>query len=258
MTSFVTCIKLCPGYEDYVHRLKVYVENISALCPKPFEIIIVEEKTDRFAVKETLTLKWLMENGARVVEYTPTYDNPHGYNMIEAFAKNVGILEAKHHYLCVTNSDVFFDAAFFEHLKMLKPSTFYRFKQYEVAIPEEWTWESALKGVVEAKWENPQVQNGTVQGIAHKSGDVMLMHRDEWLKIGGFPENQVWVHSDLIVCVVVSNNGIAVEIPEARVYTFAQVRERVEQPHEMQTALKYSTRLTTNPYLDHLAAPPFV
>ena len=247
MTSFVTCIKLCPGYEDYVQRLKVYVENISSLCGTPFEIIIVEEKAKGFFVEPTLSKDWLDVRHARVIEFTPNYANPYGYNMIEAYAKNVGIREAIHPYVCVTNADVFFDKAFIENLKHLKPMTFYRFKQYEIPLPEEWSWECVQKSMTTSKWENPQILNGTIQGIAYKSGDVMLMHSDGWHQIGGYPENDVWVHSDLIVCVVVSNNGIPVVVPDAGVYTYAQVRTRKEQPHEMQTALRYARSLVTNP-----------
>ena len=186
MTSFVTCIKLCPGYDDFVQRLKVYVENISALCATPFEIIIVEEKVAHFSVERLLSKEWLETRQARVVEYTPSYPNPHGYNMIESFAKNVGIREAVHPYVCVTNADVFFDTLFFENLKRLKPKTFYRFKQYEVAVPTDWCWKCVEQSMSSAKWENPQVLNGTIQGIAYKSGDVMLMHRNEWRRIRGY------------------------------------------------------------------------
>jgi len=242
MTSFVTCVKLCPGYEDYLGRLKVYVENIVALCTSPFEIIIVEEKVDVFKVAGQ---SWASH--ARVVEYTPSYRNPHGYNMIEAFAKNVGISMAKYPYVCVTNADVFFDAAFFENIKNVNHETFYRFKEYEVPVPPEWSWEVVEKTMSKEKRVNAVLDSNTVQGIAFKSGDVMLMHKDLWQRIGGYPENEVWVHSDLIVCVVVSNNGITVNVPDGGVYTYVQARERKEAPHEIQTALLYATSLTTKP-----------
>ena len=248
MISFVTAVKLMPGYEDYQKRLEMYVECIAAHCVCEYEILVVEDQNaaNLRLLRACFPAEWWAAKKARLIEYEAVYPNPHGYNMIESFAKNVGIREAVHPYVCVTNADVFFDTLFFENLKRLKPKTFYRFKQYEVAVPTDWCWKCVEQSMSSAKWENPQVLNGTIQGIAYKSGDVMLMHRNEWRRIRGYPENEVWVHSDLVVCVVVSNNGIAVEIPDAGVYTYAQTRERKEQPHEMQTALLYETSLVTN------------
>jgi hypothetical protein len=239
MISFVTCVKICTGYEDYVHRLEVYVENIASFMKLPYEIIIVEEKAETFSVD-------IKGPFVRVVQYVPNYPNPHGYSMIEAYAKNVGIKEAKYSYICVTNADVFFDADFFESLRHLRQNTFYRFHQYEVPVPLEWSWACVQKSMEGARWINPKITSGSIQGVAHKAGDVMLMHRDGWERIKGYPENEVWVHSDLVVCVVVSNNGIRLDVPKGGVYTYEQSRSFIEQPHEMQTALLYSDKKTTN------------
>ena len=38
MISFVTAVKLMPGYEDYQKRLEMYVECIAAHCVCEYEI----------------------------------------------------------------------------------------------------------------------------------------------------------------------------------------------------------------------------
>jgi hypothetical protein len=238
MISFVTCIKLGKGYEDFIHRLSIYMESISTFCKMEHEIIVVEEESNGFHVKNVLGEK------VRVVEYTPTYANPHGYPMIEAYAKNVGIQTAKYDYVCVTNADIFFHEDFFANL-VFKKNTLHRYPQYEIPVPSEWTLEAALKLTPEAKWINSCLQKMTIQAIAYKSGDIMMMHRDCWNMIKGFPENEVWVHSDLIVCNVAYNNGFSVHVG-GKVFTYEQARSIEEQPHEIQTAMMYRHSKTTN------------
>ena len=66
------------------------------------------------------------------------------------------------------------------------------------------------------------------------------MDKVNWHKIKGFPENTVWVHSDLIVCKVVNNNGIPVVVPpKVKIYTLPQVRNYKEQPYELEKTMEY-------------------
>ena len=100
----------------------------------------------------------------------------------------------------------------------------------------------------------------TVVAMANKSGDIMLMDRDNWIKIKGFPENIYWVHSDYIVCRVVFNNkipGIVVQEP-VKIYTFLPdgiqpiVRnerkegEKAPDVEEWEFAQTYNNKLTCN------------
>jgi hypothetical protein len=251
MTSFVTSIKLMPGYEDYALRLKLYIECISAGCPL-YEIIVVDDQTrDNVAfVRDSFTEEWLEAHHTRILDYAATYPNPHKYNMIEAFAKNVGIREAKYDYVCVTNCDVLFNAAFFEMLGQLKPATFYRFLQYETPEVDVWSLRGVTALFPQAVCINPELADPaqwTLKNIAYKSGDVMLMDAASWKKIRGFPENEVWVHSDLIVCKVVHNNGLPVNVDKAAaVYTYPQERARAPQAFELNKTYEYYSRLACN------------
>jgi len=249
MISFVTCIKLMTNGIDFADRLRLYVESIVTHCAVPYEIIIVEDRCPRNAryLSQVLSDEWLLLRGARVVMYEASYPNPHGYNIIEAYAKNVGILEAKHPFICVTNCDIVFGPCFFEFLPSAVPNVFYRFLQYET-VSVETTVDSVLGSP--CKCINPDLADKskwTLNAIAYKSGDIMLMDARAWRQIRGYPENEVWVHSDLIVCCVAHNNQIAVDVPpNVRIYTSPQQRSLVAQPFELQQAYHYLSRLTCN------------
>jgi hypothetical protein len=221
------------GYEHYDERLRDYIESIASQCSVPYEIIVVEDinlKNTKF-VSQCFTPEYLKEKHVIHVEYNAVYPNPHNYNMIEAFTKNIGIYSAKYDFLCVTNCDITFDSTFFTFLPSIKPSIFYRFIEYELQGKEEVCLNPNLKDP--SKW--------TLYEIARKSGDIMLMDKQLWYKIKGYPENEVWVHSDLIVCKVVNNNRVPVIIPpHVKIFTLPQDRTRYsEQPHELQKVTEY-------------------
>jgi hypothetical protein len=223
-----------PSYEDFADRLKVYIDCICDGCSSAevaYEIIVVEDQCNKNVCRaaDRISERWLAERGARILSYQATYANPHGFNIIEAYAKNVGIRAALYPFVCVTNCDLVFDLAFFCFLKTVRAKTFYRFMQYEMACPDEWRWHLVKKQLTEpAKCLNPDLRDKskwTINCIAYKSGDIMLMDKTSWLTIQGFPENEVWFHSDLIVCQVVKNNNIPLIVPaEAKVFTFPQER----------------------------------
>ena len=67
--SFITTIKICPGYEWLLDRINIYILNIQHYCKKydiPYEILICEQIDNKnvFLCKDRLvphnptTLKW--------------------------------------------------------------------------------------------------------------------------------------------------------------------------------------------------------
>jgi hypothetical protein len=235
MISFVTCIKLMPGYEDFESRLHLYVESIQTHCKFPYEILIVEDVNE----KNIGRIKPI--NGVQIIEYNATYSNPHGYNMIEAFSKNAGIQAAKYPFICVTNCDIIFTQSFFDYFESNSPTpkTFYRFLEYD-------SFEATTP-------INPIPTNPTLNEVAYKSGDIMMLDAESWRKIRGYPENEVWVHSDLIVCKVAHNNGFRLEIPPVRIITPSHGR-RESPPSlkrvEHETSYAYFYRVECNSHLD--------
>jgi hypothetical protein len=233
MISFVTCVKLMGGYETYAERLKDYIESIYTQCTIPYEIIVVEDINTKNTklIRDCFSNNYFKDRNVIHIEYIASYPNPHQYNMIEAFTKNVGIYDAKYNFICVTNCDITFDSTFFTFLPTIQPNIFYRFIQYE---KDETGKETCINPALKDKTQ------WTLYHIARKSGDIMLMDKQNWHKIKGYPENTVWVHSDLIVCKVVNNNKIPIEIPpNVKIYTLPQERNYTEQPYELQKTLEY-------------------
>ena len=89
MISFVTSIKIGKGYEDYVHRLRMYLENLLR-CPYTYEVIVVEDQCslNQVYISDIFTREEQQHYHLKIILYTATYPNPFGYPMIEAFAKN--------------------------------------------------------------------------------------------------------------------------------------------------------------------------
>ena len=232
MISFVTCIKITPTYSDIDERLQVYIDCIYEGCTAlgiSYEIIVVEDLCSKNMNSLDLDTEWCRQRSVRHIPYEAKYANPFGFPLIEAFAKNVGIRAAVYPYVCVTNCDLVFNRGFFEFLNSsaLRPATFYRFLQYEVSAPPVWRWGDVVLDAPRFCFNEKlrDLTQCTMEHIAYKSGDIMLLDAATWRQIQGFPENEVWVHSDFIVCQVVSNNGIALQVPDnAFVYTYPQHR----------------------------------
>ena len=283
MISFVTAIKICKYYEDYGKRLKDYIENISWGCGLfniSYEIIVCEDICDKNIQKleDILSKEFLKENNTELIKIRQTYDNPIGYNMIEAYAKNAGLYYSTGEYVCITNADILFNYDFFEFVKnKIQKNRFYRFLQFEsnnIDLTENYTplivAENNVKrevnpflNVKTQQYKNLMRLNSVdaiVISMANKSGDIMLMDRENWMKIKGFPENKYWVHSDYIVCRVVNNNKIpieAVQLP-VKIFTFEaklmqpivrNERQENEPPQdvaEWNFAQTYNNSLTCN------------
>lgn len=207
MISFVTCIKLMGVYTHFDDLLRRYLDCLQQ-CSLPYEVIVVEDVDGRNVRFVDFSREYLESRKARVIRYEATYANPYNYNMIEAYTKNVGLREAKYPFVCITNCDIYFKEDFFLWLPSIKEKKFYRFLQFD-----------------ETKCLNPELMtadkdiNTFLHKIAYKSGDIMLMDKETWLEVGGFPETTVWVHSDSIVCTVVLNRRITVQVSSARVFT---------------------------------------
>lgn len=283
MISFVTSIKLCKYYENYHDRLVDYILNITLGCElidMPYEIIVCEDVCDKNTklIDSVLDNDFLERNNTTILKVPQTYDNPIGYNMIEAYAKNVGLQHTKGDFVCITNADILFNTHFFHFVKeKMQKNKFYRFLQYESFNDLSGNYFLALHNaeknvrrhinpflnVTTEHSKNLQKTNNLniiLSAIANKSGDIMLMDRDNWLKIKGFPENTYWVHSDYIVCRVVHNNKIPIEVVQepVKIYTFLPdniqpiVRnerkegDKAPDVEEWEFAQTYNDKLTCN------------
>ena len=238
MISFVTVIKIL--HHDFSSALNLYIESITSQITCDYEIIVVEDicekNTSLYQVPDHPCIRYL--------PYHASYPNPYNYPLIEAYAKNVGIQAAKYPFICVTNCDILFSPEFFPFLMTLEPKTFYRFPQFELsAAPASLAEATTLPSTP----LNNLSSSSTLKDIAFKSGDIMLMDAESWSKIKGFPENTIWVHSDLIVCKVAQNNGFALNIPSVRIFTSPHVRATLPSAPALEMSYAYLNACVCNP-----------
>ena len=238
--SFITSLKLCGGYIDFKYRIKLYIEQISKNCKKlgiPFEILICEDMCEKNAefLKDFFSDEFLIEHNTRLFERKQDYPNPREHNMLESYNKNLCIGKSKGKYLCCTSGDVFMNDEFFKTLLQLDQyeNTLYRSLSYEVKELDK-HWKDCDLEYLSNYCENNTLRcyNNHIMGgikvsdVAYKSGDIMLMNRDLWIKIKGFPENGCFHHTDYGVCIVANNNRIPFRcfIENIKVYSLQHSR----------------------------------
>ena len=168
-------------------------------------------------LKDFLSHEFLTEHNTWLFERKQDYPNPREHNMLESPNKNLCIKESKGKYLCCTNGDILMNDDFFKILSQLDEheNSFYRFLCFEVKELDK-AWQDCDLEYLSRYCENNTLRcyNDRLRGctstnnIAYKSGDIMLMHRNLWFKIKGFPENGCFHHTDLGVCIVAENNRI--------------------------------------------------
>jgi hypothetical protein len=225
------------AYKDFDRLLCRYLDSLHAsrLASVPYEVIIVEEVDGRNDRRLNLPAEYLLSREARVIHLEATYPNPYNYNMIEAFAKNAGLRETKYDMVCITNCDIFFERSFFQFVPSMKPRVFYRCLVFDE------------RGCLNPQLTLPMTADTMLTQISYKSGDIMILDKATWMLIGGFPESTVWVHSDAIVCCVVLNNQIPVDVVPTKVHTSSHARDSVESPNFIDVIRPYFNCKNTNP-----------
>ena len=244
-------MKICKGYSDFGHRIRLYIENITYYCNKnniSYEILIGEDidEKNELLLSNILSNIFLQTNNTRIIQtHQSTYSNPLNYNMLEAPNKNACMYESKGKFLCFTSGDILMNSYFFDFIHDIRENCFYRFLTYAVNVYKENISTIKLHDAlyhcennIERCYNLDAFKSfKTVWDIAYKSGDIMLMDRNNWIKIQGFPENGYFHHTDSIVCSVVMNNDnisiYKVNLP-VKIYSVHHDREHVNKNEEHQ------------------------
>lgn len=182
--------------------------------------------------------------------------------MLESPNKNLCIRHSKGKFLCITSGDVLMNDKFFDYLKYLKNNYFYRFLSYSIKsldIPIEnvdidYVINHCNNNIIHCMNNLASQQSSTIDDIALKSGNIMLMDRNNWIRIGGFPECGIFNHTDLVVCMVVANNKIRIQPILTPIKTFEIIQPRTSSgnniSHEQQEAaiaMKFKNNIHCNP-----------
>ncbi len=260
MITFITTAKICKGYEWIEDSLQRYIDCIAFFCDKHdinYEILIGEDLDYK-------NIKRIELNGKfKIIEVQQTYNNPLGFNMIESYGKNACLSQSSGDFICMTSADQLFSETFFIFIKnSLYPSMFYRFATYE--IPKFDTDTLSMPEIIQKRSSGGRLCNPGCFSyplnpikLGQKSGDIMLLDRLSFQKIGGWPENDCFVHVDCSVCFVAFNN-FNVVVPPNNIcsYTFEQTyREPTEKflnggesynSYQWRKCLSYSDKLVCN------------
>jgi len=237
--SFITTIKICEGYEFLIDRINVYILNVQKYCEKydiTYEILICEQVNEKniFLIEDKL----INMKNVKLIRLDQEYYNPFNYNLIESYGKNACLKEANSKFTCMTSADQIFSEAFFTYVKRLRLNSFYRFATFEIpeiVVSSIYKDSSEINGILETCFSqtekrlcNPGCFDGyiTPNKLGQKSGDIMILDTESFRRMGGWPENECYLHVDTTVCAIVYRMGFDIVIPKQYIcsYTMQQTR----------------------------------
>ena len=184
--------------------------------------------------------------------------------VFEYIAKNVGIRRAKGEYVLATNPDLLYSQALIGFLASgaLSPHCFYRVNRYDVnaAVPPVHDVETQLtfcaQHVFKAHFRGFSIDvhypagpfgrlRLTLRALLHHlrnygrgesrvedqihtnaSGDFLLMHREAWYALQGYPELPTSSHIDGYMCVMAASGGMRQIVLRGRRRIYHQEHER--------------------------------
>lgn len=190
------------------------------------EIILVEwnPPPDRRLLSEVLDLpRTLRSCDVRIItvphEIHMKFDNAQVLQLHQYIAKNVGLKRACGEYVLATNIDILFSEELIKYLaaKQLNPNQMIRLDRYDVPSDINLAWDAAkvlqycrkntiraykISGTFETGLSktirrilSPRALAGKIKRSSsdrpihtNACGDFTLMSRDNWLRVGGYPE----------------------------------------------------------------------
>lgn len=231
--SFITTIKICKGYEFLVDRINVYILNIQKYCEIyniTYEILICEQINEKniFLIEDKL----INHKNVKIIKLNQTYYNPFDYNLIESYGKNACLKEADSKFTCMTSADQIFSEEFFIYIQNLRTESFYRFATFEIPeidVSPVYKDLSGIDGILETCYKQTEKRlcnpgcfenNITPIKLGQKAGDIMVLDTDSFRRMGGWQENECFLHVDTIVCINVCKMGFNIVIPKPKVCTY--------------------------------------
>ena len=231
MLSFVSHVKICSGYEDYKDRAIYYIKHIDFFCKKyniEYDITVIEHVDEKNSFLLYKNIKSIVSDSINVniipisVE---SYPNKFDFNMNEFNGINLGIIHSKYKFIIINNIDIIYDEEFFKFSKTLVPATLYRITTYEINninTDSDSFMEHKLlfkKNICHCCFPISKSKSPSQIGI--KSGDIMVLDRDSWLKVNGVPYGDYRFHTDFSIILVLMNN-FSVIIPDKKICIYTK------------------------------------
>ena len=238
--SFITTIKICEGYEFLVDRINVYILNIQNYCEKydiSYEILICEQINEKniYLIGDKL----INQKNVILLKLEQRYFNPFNYNLIESYGKNTCLKAANSKFTCMTSADQIFSEAFFVYVKGLQLNSFYRFATFEIPeidVSAIYKDPAEIEGILETCFSqtekrlcNPLCFSGgniTPVKLGQKAGDIMVLDTESFRRMGGWPENECYLHVDTAVCAIACKKGFNIVIPKSEICSYTMRQKR--------------------------------
>ena len=242
--SFVVAARNDNYGGDFLHRLQVSLDTLAqfcSCCALDAELVIVEWNPPAGNKPLIDAVRWSYPTLAvRIVtvpeEVHGTLENAERMPMFEYIAKNVGIRRARGRFVLVSNPDILFSRELIEFLaaRKLRDTCFYRADRHDVDQPVPPGLSAAdaqtfcarkamrvqpLGGTVAAKTYRKKARStvldeegSLVYGLeglhTNASGDFLLMPREQWFRVRGYPELRTHSHIDSYLCAIAAASGL--------------------------------------------------
>lgn len=267
---------------NFLHRMSVFLKVLLALSEKhrlSAELLVVDwnppaDKPSLAAVFRETARSAPVE--IRFIQVPPEIHrrmpNAERMPMFEYIGKNVGIRRARSRFVLSTNPDIVFNEPLIQFFasRALDPQAFYRVDRFDVdpAVPLEGPAQRQLrfcaahtirinrKAGTFPTWRDPKaffsrsnlirmVRRADAETGIHgnASGDFLLMGRDHWHALRGYPELKTHSHIDTYGCFLAQSLGlkqIALKPPR---HIYHQEHDRSEHAKRPQTSFDEIRRL---------------
>ena len=232
MLSFISHVKIGPGYEDFKERALYYINHIHYFCKKhniSYEIIIIEHVDDAniFLLYKNIHNLITADIQVKIIAIDiNSYPNKFRFNMNEYNGINIGLLNAKEKFVVVNSIDIIYDETFFTFIKSIKTKTLYRLTTYSIKdVDTSNTYyekhQLLFKKNITHRHFPPATSFHPRFDLGVKSGDIMLLDRQSWLSIRGTPFGNDRHHVDFSTILVITNNYNTV-VPDKKICIYTK------------------------------------
>ena len=242
-----------------------------------FELLIVEwnPPQDRAGLQEALTLPSYIADGRIRFFEVPAemhnrFPNADRVSLFEYIAKNVGIRRARGQFILATNPDILYSEALFKFLaSSLQKGSFYRVDRYDVPLAPSVSVAQQIS-FCRKRWFQAHTRYGRIIRYRRKywfwllhtwfrrwggtsftpervleraqlhtrtAGDFLLMARDHWHLLRGFPEFFTYAHIDAFMCAQAAAAGLTQVVLPAPLVMYHQEHGRSENAGRPMTDL---------------------
>lgn len=230
---------------NMLHRFQIFLDHLGEVCDRHglnAELIVVEWNPDPNFGPLYEAMRWPKSRYLRIrgvivpASIHNAYSNADVLPLFQMIAKNVGVRRARGEYVLATNIDILFSEELATWLagNALNPNAFYRIDRTDISatsIPQGLNVTARLAFCKKhVAWVHGQhgshppnaPSKGDPQALhTNACGDFILMARQSWLDLKGYPEFPLWaIYLDGLLLYAAQAIGMSQVVlqPPLRVY----------------------------------------